>query len=72
MARIHKIIGYVIDYNGDFDSAEELIDETINNCKYVGEFVDAGSDTSEEFDMDDNIAINQIHCDIEDFEKYFE
>lgn len=72
MARIHKIVGYVVDFNGDFDSAEELIEETINNCKYIGEFIDAGSDTSEEFDIYDGMDINQIDCDIETYAKYFE
>ena len=72
MARIHKIVGYVVDYNDDFESFEELIEYTINNCKYGGEFVDAGSDTSEEFDMDNDADVNQIDCSIETFAKYFE
>lgn len=72
MARVHKIVGYVVDYNGDFDSFEGLIDYTINNCKYGGDFVDAGSDTSEEFELYDDMDINQVDCDIEKFAKYFE
>jgi hypothetical protein len=73
MARIHKIVGYVIDYNDNFENFESLIDYTINNSKYAGsDFIDAGSDISEEFDMEDDDDINQVDCSIAAFEKYFE
>lgn len=71
MARIHKIVGYMIDANNDFDSFEELLDYTINNCKYGGTFIDAGSDTSLEFDWDDELVINQCDCTLDELEKYF-
>lgn len=72
MARIHKIVGYVVDYNDDFESFEGLVDYTINNCKYGGSFVDVGSDTSEDFEWYDEIDINQRGCSVENFAKYFE
>jgi len=73
MARIHKIVGYVVDYNDNFENVESLIDYTINNSKYVGsDFIDAGSDTSGEFNMQGDDDINRVDCSIETFEKYFE
>jgi len=72
MSKIHKIIGYVIDWNDDFEDWQDWVLCAIDNNKYGGTFVNINSVTSKEFEADDDMDINQNNCSLDAFNKYFE
>lgn len=70
MAKVHKVEFYLTDVNDMYETGEELMTE-IENKLYDGFIGCPTWKTSEEFEWDDELAINKINCTKEDFEKYF-
>lgn len=68
MAKVHKVTMFVTDIDGDSD-IEDLIGCGLRMYDLYPEFINV--DTSEEFEWDDDLAINKNDSTKEDFEKYF-
>ena len=65
MARIHKVVAYIVDPNEEF-KAEDI--ETV--LQYHFSCDDTRIKSSEKFVWDDNLLINKVNCPIEEYEKY--
>ena len=65
MAKIHKVTMYIIDPNGFYDNWGQIVDEMADVwCKTVRQ-------QTRVFEWDDELLINNAHCPIEEYEKYF-
>lgn len=68
MANIYKVEMYIVDANGEYGSVED-IECRINcelNCSHEITSINKAG-----FEWDDNLPINKIGCDKEQYEKYF-
>jgi len=70
MAKIHKIVCYIVDANNDFETAQENIDYINSRLKFGGN-IDPVEMETESFVWDDDLAINKCGCTKEEYEKYF-
>ncbi|AGT13424.1 hypothetical protein TROLL_145 [Bacillus phage Troll] len=75
MPKVHKVTLYVVDLYGDYDNyteeevAEEIkqhVDLQLDTMSHVGKI-----ESSEEFEWDDELAINKTNATTEDHEAYF-
>ncbi|WQZ49544.1 hypothetical protein Z3_228 [Bacillus phage Z3] len=72
MAKVHKVTMYIVDANGDYDwhnngdmvnEVEHHIDERMDVMSRV-----ISVESSEEFEWDDDLAVNKTNATIEDYE----
>lgn len=69
MAKIYKIIAYIVDPNDRYEDAEECYKELIDGSEvYTPVPI---KHQMAEFDWNDNLMINYIGCTEDDCEKYF-
>jgi hypothetical protein len=68
MAKVHKVTMFVTDIEGDSD-IEDLVVCGLRMYDLYPEFINV--DSSEEFEWDDDLAINKMDSTKEDYEKYF-
>lgn len=68
MAKVHKVTMFVPDIEGDSD-IEDLIVCGLHMYDLYPQFIKI--DSSEEFEWDDDLAINKNDGTKEDFEAYF-
>lgn len=72
MAKIYKIVAYVVDASDDFETVEDFVNYVNNTIRYGGDLQSFGSETSREFEWEDDIDVNHRGCTQEQFEKYFD
>lgn len=70
MAKVHKVEFYIVDPNDFYDDGYDLI-HSIDVRLYEGFMLNPEWKTSEEFEWDDNIDLNDYDCSKENCEKYF-
>lgn len=68
MANIHKLGLYIVDANGNYMDVEEIINiiESNTDCECKVAYSD-----SKQFEWDDELKINYVDADAEDYEEYF-
>lgn len=75
MAKVHKMVIYLIDANGDYDHFEEgLLAEYVKESLEMKLDVTTAvtkSQSSKEFEWDDDLKINNRAATIADYEEYF-
>lgn len=72
MAKVYKMEIYVVDYNDEFDNAEQLTDdmeELLQNELWVQADL-TNVKESDEFEWHDDLQINKTDSTIEDLEVY--
>lgn len=65
MARIHKVVAYIVDLNEEYD--RDRIEAVLENYLSAGNIEVKSSD---DFEWDINLSINKFDCPIEEYEKY--
>jgi catechol-2,3-dioxygenase len=72
MAKIYRANIYLTDYNGQIQDLDHLKDELLYLEDKLGFGIEIKDlKESEEFEWDDELLINKVDADIEDFEAYF-
>lgn len=69
MAKVYKVEMYISDFNSEIEDAKEFIEDLLDNG-WIGVKV-ADVKESEEFEWDDDLAINKVKATKEDYEEYF-
>lgn len=69
MAKVYKVSMYITDTD-ECSDIENLIEHGLNRYDLYPSFMDVKS--SEEFEWDDDLEINNVECTKNDFEKYFQ
>lgn len=68
MSRVYRVSMFVTDIEGD-NIIENLIKSGLNRYDLYPEFIEV--EESEDFEWDDDLAINRCDSTKEDFEEYF-
>jgi hypothetical protein len=68
MAKVHKVSMFVTDIDGD-SNLKDLIVHGLSRYDLFPEFIEVKS--SEEFEWEDDLEINDVECTKDKFEKYF-
>ena len=68
MARVHKVSMYITDIEGD-SVVTDAIRHGLNRYDLFPEFIKIES--SDEFEWEDDLEINNVECSENEFEKYF-
>lgn len=70
MAKIHKIELFLVDVNDDFADVDEILDY-LGNSRYSLNMHKV-KEQSKEFEWSDDVLINSIYCDTEEYNKFFD
>jgi hypothetical protein len=71
MARVYKVVMYVVDFNEEIQNENHLVNmiDEANTLRWASTSV-SDVQRSKEFKWDDNLAINKVHAEVDDFEEY--
>lgn len=69
MAKVHKVELYLIDANSMYGNTEQLLDYLLDRTDI--NYRVKSQQESEEFEWEDDIAINYGDATIDDYEEYF-
>lgn len=69
MSKLHKLEMYVVDASDMFNSIDDIINY-LDFKTHDLSFELSKSETSK-FEWNDDLKINQMDCDIQDYEEYF-
>lgn len=71
VAKVYKFTGYVADYDDVFGTAQKYLDYINDRDGYCLGISAFEIKESDEFEWDDNIAINMVDCSQSEYDKYF-
>lgn len=71
MARVYKVVMYVIDANEEMQDENHLVEmiDQSNTLSWVSTKV-SDVQKSEEFEWDDDLSINKMYPEVDDLEEY--